>query len=287
VAPGAGLGGELLGLGLGGPLADDSGIAARVEGRPVRQQLAVQLGDLIPEAYYFLRRLLLLRLGPPRSIVDYEVQFEGGAMGKELTVKGRATRDRIVEGAALVLRERGIDQTTLDDVMARTHTSKSQLFHYFRGGKEDLLLAVARFEAEQVLEDQQPYLGCLDSWEAWQQWREVVIKRYEEQGDRCPLAALSQHLGRSTPGARAIVVELMRRWQEHLAVGIRALQEAGHLPREVDVDDRAAALLVAIQGGVGILQVTGQSYHLRVALDDAIADLHRLADQRPAAVAGR
>jgi AcrR family transcriptional regulator len=215
------------------------------------------------------------------------VQFEGGAMGKELTVKGRATRDRIVEGTALVLRERGIDQTTLDEVMARTHTSKSQLFHYFRGGKEDLLLAVARFEAEQVLEDQQPYLGCLDSWEAWQQWREVVIKRYEEQGDRCPLASLSQHLGRSTPGARAIVVELMRRWQEHLAVGIRALQEAGHLPREVDVDERAAALLVAIQGGVGILQVTGQSYHLQVALDHAIGDLHRLADQRPAAVAGR
>jgi len=208
-------------------------------------------------------------------------------VGGELTAKGRATRGRIVEGAALVLRERGIEQTTLDEVMARTHTSKSQLFHYFRGGKEDLLLAVARFEAEQVLEDQQPYLGCLDSWEAWQQWREVVIKRYEEQGDRCPLASLSQHLGRSTPGARAIVEGLMHRWQEHLAVGIRALQEAGHLPRDVDVDERAAVLLVAIQGGVGILQSTGQSYHLRVALDHAIGDLHRLADQRPAAVAGR
>jgi AcrR family transcriptional regulator len=51
-------------------------------------------------------------------------------MGRELTAKGQAaTRDRIVEGAAFLLRERGIEQTTLDDVMARTHTSKSQLFH--------------------------------------------------------------------------------------------------------------------------------------------------------------
>ena len=204
------------------------------------------------------------------------VQSERGPAGRELTAKGRATRGRIVEGAALVLRERGIDETTLDEVMARTRTSKSQLFHYFRGGKEDLLLAVARFEAEQVLEDQQPYLSRLDSWEAWQQWREVVIRRYEEQGERCPLASLSQHLRRSTPGARAIVAELMHRWQEHLAMGIRALQEAGHLPREVDVDERAATLLVAIQGGVGILQSTGQSYHLRVALDHAIGDLRRL-----------
>jgi hypothetical protein len=53
------------------------------------------------------------------------------------------------------------------------------------------------------------------------------------------------------------------------------------------VDERAAALLVAIQGGVGILQSTGSSYHLRVALDHAIGDLRRLADQRPAALAGR
>lgn len=208
-------------------------------------------------------------------------------MGKELTAKGRATRDRIVEGAAFLLRERGIEQTTLDDVMARTHTSKSQLFHYFSGGKEELLLAVARFEAEQVLEDQQPHLSCLDSWEAWQQWRDAVIKRYEEQGDRCPLASLSQHLGSRTPGAQAIVVGLMDRWQEHLAVGIRALQQAGHLPGEVDVDERAAALLVAIQGGVGILQSTGKSYHLRVALDHAIGDLHRLADQRPDTLVSR
>ena len=98
-------------------------------------------------------------------------------MATELTAKGRATRSRIVEGAAEVLRERGVAAATLDDVMARTRTSKSQLFHYFPGGKDELLLAVARFEADQVLTDQMPYLGCLDSWEAWRCWRDVVVAR--------------------------------------------------------------------------------------------------------------
>jgi AcrR family transcriptional regulator len=92
-------------------------------------------------------------------------------MRKELTAKGKATRNRIVEGAAVVLRQKGVSAATLDDVMARTQTSKSQLFHYFPAGKDELLLAVAQYEADQVLEDQQPYLGCLDSWDAWQQWR--------------------------------------------------------------------------------------------------------------------
>ena len=194
-------------------------------------------------------------------------------MRGDLTAKGAATRTRIVEGAAAVLREKGVASATLDDFMARTSTSKSQLFHYFPSGKDELLVAVAQFEADQVLEDQQPYLGCLDSWEAWEQWRDVVIKRYEAQGDQCPLGSLFLQIGRSSPGTRAIVIELMCRWQERLAAGIRALQATGRLPAELDVDMRAAALLAAIQGGVSILLSTGQSSHLRAALDQGIADL--------------
>lgn len=194
-----------------------------------------------------------------------------------LTPKGRATRARIVEGAADLLRDSGVEATTLDDVMARTRTSKSQLFHYFPDGKEELLLAVARHEADRVLADQEPYLGCLDTWEAWERWRDATILRYEEMGDQCPLGALSLHLGRSTPGARAVVVALLRQWQASLADGVRALQEAGRLPASVDADERAAALLATIQGGVGILLATGQTYHLRVALHQAVADLRRLA----------
>lgn len=49
-------------------------------------------------------------------------------MHKELTAKGKATRNRIIEGAAAVLREKDVSIATLDDVMARTRTSKSQLF---------------------------------------------------------------------------------------------------------------------------------------------------------------
>ncbi|WP_308163103.1 TetR/AcrR family transcriptional regulator [Nocardia alni] len=197
-------------------------------------------------------------------------------MGKELTARGKATRGRIVEAAAAVLREMGVERATLDDVMVRSRTSKSQLFHYFPDGKEQLLLAVAQYEADRVLEDQQPYLGSLDSWEAWHEWRDATIRHYEQQGPYCPLGTLSLFLGRSTPGARAVVTELLRRWQGYLASGIEALQAAGQLPADLDVDERAAALLVAIQGGVTILQSTGSAYHLRAALGHAIDDMHRL-----------
>ncbi|MFI6495190.1 TetR/AcrR family transcriptional regulator [Streptomyces sp. NPDC050564] len=198
-------------------------------------------------------------------------------MRGSLTAKGQATRGRIIQGAAAVLRQKGVALMTLDDVLARTSTSKSQLFHYFPGGKDELLLAVAQFEADQVLEDQQPYLGCLDSWDAWYRWRDAVIERYEEQGDHCPLGSLFLQIGRDTPGARAIVNKLLRQWQEHLATGIRAMQAAGHIPASLDVDRTAAALLAGIQGGVSILLSTGRSTHLHAALDEGIMTLRHAA----------
>ena len=184
-----------------------------------------------------------------------------------LTPKGQATRARIVEGAAEVLRELGVAEATLDDIRGRTGTSKSQLFHYFPDGKEALLLAVAQYEADRVLDDQQPYLSCLDSWDSWYRWRDILVERYEEQGDFCPLGSLFLQIGRTRPGARAIVTELMRQWQANLAAGIRAMQDNGHLPVSLDVDQTASALLAGIQGGVSIMLSTGDSSHLRAALD--------------------
>jgi AcrR family transcriptional regulator len=183
-----------------------------------------------------------------------------------LTPKGQATRARIVEGAAEVLRELGV-AATLDDIRARTGTSKSQLFHYFPDGKDALLLAVAQYEADRVLDDQQPYLSCLDSWDSWYRWRDVLVERYEAQGDFCPLGSLFLQIGRTRPGARAIVTELMRQWQANLAAGIRAMQGNGHLPASLDVDQSAAALLAGLQGGVSIMLSTGDSTHLRAAVD--------------------
>ena len=68
-----------------------------------------------------------------------------------LTKKGSATRQRIIEAAAAEIRERGIGNVTLDDVGRRSGTGKSQLFHYFPDGREQLLLAVAQREADRVL----------------------------------------------------------------------------------------------------------------------------------------
>jgi AcrR family transcriptional regulator len=194
-------------------------------------------------------------------------------MTRVLTAKGAATRQRIIEGAAAQIREHGVTATTLDDIRARTRTSKSQLFHYFPDGKDELLLAVARYEADRVLEDQQPQLGELTSWPAWQAWRDTVVARYRGQGSRCPLNVVTSQLGRTTPGAQAVVTELIRRWQGEIAAGVRYMQGAGEVDAGLDADRAAAALVAGVQGGVMILMSTGSTAHLEAALDTGIAFL--------------
>ena len=191
-------------------------------------------------------------------------------MTQVLTPKGAATRQRIIDGAAAEIREHGVTATTLDDIRARTRTSKSQLFHYFPDGKDELLLAVARYEADRVLEDQQPELSELTSWPAWRAWRDTVLARYRGQGSRCPLNVVTSQLGRSTPGAQAVVTELIRRWQGELAAGVRHMQATGEVDADLDADRAAAAIVAGIQGGVLILMSTGSTAHLEAALDTGI-----------------
>ena len=203
-------------------------------------------------------------MSPHDGVTQLDLQVQN------LTSKGAATRQRIIDGAAAEIRAHGVSATTLDDIRARTRTSKSQLFHYFPAGKEQLLLAVAQYEAEWVLSDQQPYLGALTSWAAWQRWRDVVVERYRLQGQHCPLAVLMSELGRTTPGAQAVTGALIRQWHSEIAAGVTHMQRKGQIPTRVDAERAAAALLAGIQGGVGILLATGDLSFLEAALDAGI-----------------
>lgn len=197
-----------------------------------------------------------------------------------LSAKGAATRARLVAGAAELMRAEGVVHTSLDDVLARTGTSKGQLFHYFPGGREELLLAVAELEAARVLADQEPYLSRLDSWSAWHAWRDAVVARYRAQGPDCPLHALMVQVDVSSPGSHAVVIELMRAWERALQLGIETMQTAGEIDPDQDSVALSKAIVSVVQGGVQALMATGDSSHLEAGLDLALAGLG--SSRRPA-----
>lgn len=196
-------------------------------------------------------------------------------MPQGLTKKGEATRERIVRGAAAVVRAHGIANTGLDQIRAATGTSGSQLFHYFPEGKHQLMLAVARHEANEILDEQQPHLGDLSTWESWQAWAEALFVHYESQGANCALSALGSQLDRNDPAVQAIIVDMYHRWEGALERGIRALQASGEASPSIDAQSAAATLLAGVQGGVMMMLATGTTRNLRAALDSGLSNLRR------------
>ncbi|MGX7681325.1 TetR/AcrR family transcriptional regulator [Jatrophihabitans sp. DSM 45814] len=196
-----------------------------------------------------------------------------------LTAKGAATRQRIVDGAAALIRGSGPTATSLDDIMAATSTSKSQLFHYFPDGRDELFRAVARHEAGQVIAAQQPFLADLTSWRKWQAWRRAVIAHYTELGSRCPLGALTSQLGKSSPQTREIVSNLYEEWETLLRTGAQAMADRGELAPDVNATQTARGILAAIQGGVVMLQSTGRVDYLDAGVNLALRPMQPPARQ--------
>jgi AcrR family transcriptional regulator len=200
---------------------------------------------------------------------------------ESLTVKGAATRDRIVVTAADLVLERGARGTSLDDIRAATATSKSQLFHYFPAGKGELIEAIAALQGERVLDAQRPYLERLDSWSDWDAWRTAVIDHYASQRHlRCPIGALTAELIASEPGRTAALTAFMDRWRGCLTAGVRRMVDGGLLTPGTDPERLALSVFASLQGGLALMAMSDSIEPLSAALHGALDTLRAHAATR-------
>jgi AcrR family transcriptional regulator len=192
----------------------------------------------------------------------------------QLTSRGEATRARIVESAAELILAAGVGGTGLDGICTETATSKSQLFHYFPGGKSELVGAIASFQADRVLAAQEPYLSRLATWDDWRGWRDAVIDHYGSQPHwGCPIGALASELTGTDPERAAEVAAHMERWRGHLEVGVTRLRDAGELSPDADPRALSLAVFASLQGGLLLIASAESIEPLEAALDGALAML--------------
>src|SRR5271156_6447134 len=187
-----------------------------------------------------------------------------------LTPKGERTRARIVEEAAVLIHERGVAGTTLDDVKAAAEVSGSQLYHYFPD-KNDLVQAVIDYQADATVSNQRH--ADLGSVEGVQAWRDMVItaaERVQAKGG-CQLGSLVGQLAESDPEARALIAAGFEQWAAAIGDGLRSLHADGKLAADIDPDDLATTLLATLQGGLLLAQVHGSSRPFETAVDTLLA----------------
>jgi AcrR family transcriptional regulator len=190
------------------------------------------------------------------------------------TERGRATRERIVATAAALVREHGVAETSLDDVIDRAGVSKSQLYLYF-DSRAALLREVAAHNGALVLVAQEPHLGSLETWKAIRAWLDALVQLQVSVGARggCPVGSLVGQLAETDEKTRSVLADAFARWEEPLRRGLRSMQERGKLDRKADPDRLATATLASIQGGLVLTQSRRDPGQLAVAVDAAYAHL--------------
>jgi AcrR family transcriptional regulator len=192
-------------------------------------------------------------------------------------VKGRATRDRVLDAAAALVFEHGVAETTLDDVRAAANVSKGQLYHYF-ADKTDLVHGVVERTIQQVL-DAQPELADLSTWTAISRWFDglVELQVTRDATGGCPIGGLAGQLAESDEPAREALAAGFDRWEEPLRRGLAQMRAQGKLRRNADPARLATATLAAIQGGLVLTQTRRDPQQLRLALDAAYSYLRSFA----------
>lgn len=196
----------------------------------------------------------------------------------QITERGRRTRQRIIEATGEQILASGIGGTTLDSVRAATLTSKSQLFHYFPGGKMELVREVAQWESRQLLEAQEPEIHDLGSWESWERWRTALIVYYIGRHRwACPIGSLATQAAMVDPDLEVALAELMRTWRRALSGGVRRMQENGVVADSADPERIATVILAAVQGGLILSQTEQSAWPLEAALESALEPLHRVS----------
>ena len=192
------------------------------------------------------------------------------------TRRGRETLDRIVECAAQLIAERGVEHMSLDDVLATADVSKGQLYHYFADRDALVEAAVAR-RCMQVRHSLERVFGGLDSVGELERQLDVFVGIYEQTLAGCPIGSIAAEVAGRNKGAQQRVETAFDAWQGHFADLFTRLRERGDLRPDADPAVLATALLAALEGGQILSQTRDDATSLRVAIAAALGYIRTFA----------
>ncbi|OBA73145.1 TetR family transcriptional regulator [Mycobacterium sp. 1554424.7] len=183
----------------------------------------------------------------------------------------RSPRERMVVSAALLIRERGAHATAISDVLEHSGAPRGSAYHYFPGGRTQLLCEAVDYAGEHVA-------GVIAGAGGSLELLDTLIEKYRRQllgsdfRAGCPVVAVSVEAGEHSDRERmAPVVEraaaVFDRWSDLIA---ERLVADGVAPDRAD--EFAVLATSALEGAIVLARVRRDL----TPLDVVHRQLHRL-----------
>ncbi|WP_199430896.1 TetR/AcrR family transcriptional regulator [Qaidamihabitans albus] len=177
-------------------------------------------------------------------------------------------RERLVDSAITLIRERGVHATGLTDLLEHSRTARASIYQHFPGGKADLIAEATHAAGRQmdtfvagVLESGAP----LDAIDALLRWLRRTL-RDTDFAVGCPVVAAALS-GADTTAAREAAASAFRGWQRTLAAAFT---------REGLPEATAVSLAGFVVSGIEGALVQARAMRSVQPLDDARVQLAAL-----------
>jgi AcrR family transcriptional regulator len=152
----------------------------------------------------------------------------------------------MIQSAALLMRERGVEATSFSDVLERSGAPRGSIYHHFPHGKNQLVEEATRYAGEflasglaTALAEHDPIRAVTAFVDSWR-----TQLGASDFGAGCPVVAAALE-GERSPGARDAAGAAFTRWQGLIAA---ALEDTGVAPGRAR--SLAAMTVASIEGAV-------------------------------------
>lgn len=186
----------------------------------------------------------------------------------------RSPRERMVVSAALLIRERGAHATAISDVLEHSGAPRGSAYHYFPGGRTQLLCEAVDYAGEHVA-------AIIAAADSGLELIDTLLEKYRRQlldsGFRagCPIVAVSVEAGEQDGERMAPIVAraaaAFDRWtaliaQRLIADGI-ARERAADLAMLATTALEGAIVLARVRRDLGPLDVVHRQLHRLVVAE--------------------
>lgn len=189
-------------------------------------------------------------------------------------------RQKMIESAAVLFREQGVQGTSFSDVLAHSGAPRGSIYHHFPRGKIQLTEETTEWAGEYILAttiaalERSDPVAAIDTISRW--WSRIL--RDSDHAAGCVIVAATLD-GERAPSVRASAAEAFSKWENALATALRRRGVPAARARSL-----ATLAIAAIEGAV-ILSRAKQSttplkrvtQELRIILTGAL-DLIRASD---------
>lgn len=127
-------------------------------------------------------------------------------------------RQRMLDSAVALLRERGASSVSIDAVLAHSQTPRGSVYHHFPGGRDELIISAVRQAGDYItglIDEASTESDPVDALEGFAKfWKQSLLRSGYREG--CPIVALAVDHREGMPEAADLVSEIFDRWRERL-----------------------------------------------------------------------